>query len=383
MSLTHRTAMSRHAIDAVPGGDAATLQSILAALGELKSDMTAITTRLGKIETELGGDGGDEPAAGEAAGTPTSSFKKRGVADDQSAARGKTFAWLHVPKTASSFSYTLLHSANASLPDDIEHPQSFAGAARFARQYPRAIWAPTMMPGSWGHVSVTTSAYREWRGFFVGMFRDPLQRALSAYFYFALPDKSRGGDRLSFARYFQRTKGTAVKQLAGQSTSGMECNILGRSQLHGRWITCREPRVLVPNVTVAIHRLEDGFRFVGLTDFYNLSICLFHTMVPGPCRAYEFFNNNRGALHSDHGVQTALCNLSLADTVDEFDQPLYDVAKQRFWADVRQYELTPESCAGLCGEPETSFAFKSSTQEMRLRGCALTRVVRSGTARWR
>ena len=78
MSLTHRTAMSRQAIDAMPGGDAATLQSIFAALGELKSDMTAITTRLGKIETELGGDGGDEPAVGERGHADVELQKARG-----------------------------------------------------------------------------------------------------------------------------------------------------------------------------------------------------------------------------------------------------------------------------------------------------------------
>ena len=269
-----------------------------------------------------------------------------------------SFAWFHVPKTGSSFSYTLLHAANASLPFDTEHPQNFTGAQRFHAQYPHTVWAPTMWPGSWGHTSVTTSEYGQWRGSFVGMFRDPLQRALSAYLYFAYSDTRHCGHLWTFARYFQRIKGTTVKQLAGQSTSGMECNILGRSLLHGRWVQCREPSVLAPNVTVAMDRLAGGFMFVGLTDLYNLSVCLFHSIVPSPCREYEFFNNNRGSLHSDHMVQHVLHNLPSANLTDEFDQPLYDAAQQRFWADVRQHKLTPKSCARLCDQPEMSFAFE-------------------------
>merc|ERR1712194_118971 len=178
-----------------------------------------------------------------------------------------------------------------------------------------------------------------------------LQRALSAYFYFV-----KGGNGVheksshlwTFARYFKRVKGAAVRQLAGQT--GMECHVPS-------W-QCREPSILLPNVTVAMHRFTHGFKFVCLADFYNLSVCLFHSVFPRPCREYEFFNNNPGSLHSDHASRAALSNLSSADIVDEFDQPLWEAAKRTFWADVWKHTLTPESCARLCGQPETSFAFK-------------------------
>jgi hypothetical protein len=39
---------------------------------------------------------------------------------------------------------------------------------------------------------------------------------------------------------------------------------------------------ITPDVNKAISRLA-GFAFVGLTELYDLSICLFHAMHGGPC----------------------------------------------------------------------------------------------------
>ena len=39
---------------------------------------------------------------------------------------------------------------------------------------------------------------------------------------------------------------------------------------------------ITPNANKAISRLA-GFAFVGLTELYDLSICLFHAMHGGPC----------------------------------------------------------------------------------------------------
>ncbi|CAK8992389.1 unnamed protein product [Durusdinium trenchii] len=40
----------------------------------------------------------------------------------------------------------------------------------------------------------------------------------------------------------------------------------------------------------AVKRLREGFAFVGLTEEWDLSICLFHTMFGGPCHSSEFHN---------------------------------------------------------------------------------------------
>ncbi|CAK9071057.1 unnamed protein product [Durusdinium trenchii] len=44
----------------------------------------------------------------------------------------------------------------------------------------------------------------------------------------------------------------------------------------------------------AVQRLREGFAFVGLTEEWDLSICLFHAMFGGPCHSSEFHNARPG-----------------------------------------------------------------------------------------
>merc|ERR1712151_684040 len=58
--------------------------------------------------------------------------------------------------------------------------------------------------------------------------------------------------------------------------------------------SCSPPRDLPPvqpsRVKEAIRNLDKGFAFVGITEEWELSVCLFHAMFGGQCRDREFTN---------------------------------------------------------------------------------------------
>ena len=49
-----------------------------------------------------------------------------------------------------------------------------------------------------------------------------------------------------------------------------------------------------PDLEKALQRLQDGFKFVGLTEYWEASVCLFHAMFGGECDAMEFENTRPG-----------------------------------------------------------------------------------------
>lgn len=100
----------------------------------------------------------------------------------------RRIAWLHTPKTGTSFLLPLARLANSSLPDDAFVP-SFAKSrvlqwdAFFAR-YTQRKWfrgpAPFWRQGI-AHAAISQAAYHDYRGRFFAMFREPRARGLSAY----------------------------------------------------------------------------------------------------------------------------------------------------------------------------------------------------------
>lgn len=140
------------------------------------------------------------------------------------------------------------------------------------------------------------------------------------------------------------TRGSATAQLAGQA-HGLEC-------IHGRigdaagpynlWRRCADGARPTPDVATALARLA-GFAFVGLTNEYARSVCLFHLMHGGRCRAAEFHNGNPTWQHAlPHGAAAAV------DADDAYDEELYAAARRRFWSDVRRFGASDETCSRIC-----------------------------------
>ena len=60
---------------------------------------------------------------------------------------------------------------------------------------------------------------------------------------------------------------------------------------------------LVPDVKSAIERIDTGFSFVGITEAWALSVCLFHSIFGGSCLPIEFINNRPGHYSRLHEAQ--------------------------------------------------------------------------------
>ena len=132
-------------------------------------------------------------------------------------------------------------------------------------------------------------------------------------------------------KYAMQIKGSAVAMLAGQRF-GLVCV--------RKDFGCKP---ILPKTELAVSRVKE-FAFIGLTDEWNLSICLFHAMFGGECYAHEFLNT-----HPTKACTSCGDDLSkpLGGIVDEADQELFRHAAARFWSDVRRHNVSAERCAAV------------------------------------
>ena len=94
-------------------------------------------------------------------------------------------------------------------------------------------------------------------------------------------------------------------------------------------------------------RLESGFAFVGMTDSWESSLCLFHAKMGGRCLASELQNNRPTQGHGMSSSGTATANLRAGGYRDEHDDPLFELALRLFREDLSRYNVTPGRCALL------------------------------------
>jgi len=106
------------------------------------------------------------------------------------------------------------------------------------------------------------------------------------------------------------------------------------------------PPTLV-EVAQALHRLRTGFIFIGITEQWDLSICLFHAKYGGKCNAYETLNTRPGR-SLDKAHPSYYDTDELNGFVDMFDRQLYMEAVASFERDVEQFGLSHEYCQKVC-----------------------------------
>lgn len=252
-------------------------------------------------------------------------------------------AWVHIPKAGSSFLNVLYHNQvlcpgtpkDAWLADGLEGGRV---VPKFLETYPPDEYCPgswsTTYPASSGrnHVPIG-SLYAANAGHFVVMLRQPEQRIISAYNYqLSVPAWMLGwtGSLRNFAETFQ---GSAVKMLARTKTS--EAFYL---------IESSPPSVEEDNL--AVQRLHDGFAFVGLTDEWELSVCLFHAMFGGECVIEELYDMRPGPNRSS---EHELYDLSaLEGFIDVHDGRLYAEAQIIFGSSSQRYGVTKSTCSHFC-----------------------------------
>lgn len=170
------------------------------------------------------------------------------------------------------------------------------------------------------------------KGHGVVMLRQPEQRIISAYLYHqhSWPTWYFGRRAANLTEFAHVVSGCAVRML----TRGGEASHLG----HG---PCGSPLPATgAEVTLAKERLREGFAFVGITDEWDMSICLLHAVFGGSCLASDFDVMNPGTNHSSDPYDTS----ELMGYTDAADGALYEEALTIFSEEMQRYGVSYESC---------------------------------------
>jgi len=272
-------------------------------------------------------------------------------------------AWFHPMNTATSFGTALAHFANSTLPQDAHIPYCDNASADtenhcpggeqgdvefFQNKYPvnvwfrNVFWHPTS-PGN--HKSISNEAWATWKHNFVGLFRQPEARVQSSFKHF----REGKGDLQKYARW---VRGNVVKLMSGKGGNDpILCEFYSYNCPRNESERCPSCTFSAkPYVRLAVHRLRQ-FRFVGITEHFDLSVCLFHAMFGGECRKVEFFNMRPGA-----PPQSRFEKL-LAQDPDPYDGALYSEALRIFWSNVKKYDVRRSTCKKIC--PDVPHIFQS------------------------
>merc|ERR1712232_914309 len=91
---------------------------------------------------------------------------------------------------------------------------------------------------------------------------------------------------------------------------------------------------------LAITLLDSQFIFVGLTEHWSLSVCLFHAMFGGPCRRWEFAPGRCATCKRGKTLKLTHNTSSLMGWRDEIDAHVYTHASEIFWRNVAKYKIS-------------------------------------------
>jgi len=265
--------------------------------------------------------------------------------------------WVHVPKCGSSFINTLIHLPGAcpALPENLYVSQSTLGAI-FLRNFIRTYEPQHKCPGlsridfATGHAGIGGAPalpYEQSKGRYMIMLRQPEQRLISAYG--DLHDVARGwspqhpgavadpGSSWGGIKDFNGTM-PSLPDFA-RNNSGCTVRMLSRGGLvcggHNGPPTEEE-------VALAKHRLGTGFSYVGLTEHWALSMCLFNAMFKLGCHRRQFADARPGRdkLQGNEGYSLA----RLQGVVDRWDDRLYEEGVRIFNANMERFNVSESSC---------------------------------------
>jgi len=224
----------------------------------------------------------------------------------------------------------------------------------YVASYPPMV-APdsAIAKGSWAHKGIgglASHIYQANRGHLVSMFRQPEQRLISEYYYYGprylykdslyerdfwpYGEHSRSSvetipyNKVSLRDYAQWKGGCAVRQLTMEVLA--PCDTL--------------PLPTSSDVDQAINVLRDGFAFVGITEQWAMSVCLFRAMFGGECVVQDLANNRPG----DNGSQSLYDTSGLYGWVDQWDGPLYAEAVSLFDSTCEMFGVDADTCASFC-----------------------------------
>eukprot|EP00056_Hartaetosiga_gracilis_P001254 m.43597 g.43597 ORF g.43597 m.43597 type:complete len:321 (+) comp10563_c0_seq3:75-1037(+) len=222
--------------------------------------------------------------------------------------------WVHPPKTGTSFGITLIKYACYKLPYDVYPHRTEKEAAMV--EYKRKVLhekTPTLfreflskhVNGRWNELCDKTMKFPlrghdpvKWPTNVVMMARDPRRRHYSGWNVHG--DKGTETHPAELEEYIKQYSGCQFFMLAG-----IECNNRFPSTLQNQshalqsLMMMRFGNVTVENIAKWL-RNTNVIPFVGVTDEWNTSICLFHAMYGGDINAHEMENVRNSTKDSNY-----------------------------------------------------------------------------------
>jgi len=212
----------------------------------------------------------------------------------------------------------------------------------FSKRYPPSIWCPhSFARFESGHAPVP--GWTEYEHV-VSMFRDPKRRLVSGYFhnYHDCPSlRSKfycPGENLKCPHLFRTPFWRQQQRLREYHgcVSGCQAHMLAGNGcgIHGtpRFVNDKEDK---EKAIEAVKRLG----FVGLTEEWPMSVCLFHAKFGGECYKASFKNVRPGKMKHRYDVFLDFVKWNMG-----IDDDLYSAAHKRFWQDIASHGVTPERC---------------------------------------
>lgn len=264
--------------------------------------------------------------------------------------------WLHVPKTGSSFLNALVHTPSLcpGVPKDFaidpDHcpPQAVVGCP--SRNH---IRLDQTCNGSfeWERkLGEHRALGKGFQGRALGFFRQPEARILSHFHYL----RTRSTRQEQIDDFVRRFQGCAVKMM---TRSGLEMGVhCGGGEPSGE------------EVQEALRRI-DQFVFVGLTERWGLSMCLFRKIFGGHCLGSDFLNtrpsdvsqgsklflqrsafSTEGEFHFKDWSQEELNGF-----VDKYDGQLYERVVKKFESLLEAHGVSDSSCRPCFDEKERTY----------------------------
>jgi hypothetical protein len=276
------------------------------------------------------------------------------MTSEQRAEQLTPVAWFHIPKTGTSFVNTLLHTPAIcpNFPTDTRI-NSIENSWETKKIWSEALWGPmdyacdggfseTFREGfttGYAHQGMSVDHYFANAGHLVTMFRQPEQRLLSD-FYAMGPLNVFDPEKGQIWPYASRTPSPQefAEVAAGGAVRQLTMNGLAPGYLM--------PMPSFEQVQLAVKRLEDGFAFVGITDQWDLSVCLFRTMFGGECQSSDFLNTRPTFNSSTTLYDTSVLN----GWTDNIDAPLWERANELFEQGLRLYNVDEDMCVAFCAD---------------------------------
>ena len=241
------------------------------------------------------------------------------------AADRRPVLWTHVPKTGSTFANSVFRCACDALPSeaiirltDTLPPNSDLGLVYYFEHCFRENISKCRLNDVWqtvGHHKL--EKFEPNRVAYVTMLREPLERYISGYHHHHHDCRACTRDT-TLLQY--------VRMVANE----------GYSHYFGNG-----------DASVALDRIQN-FAFVGLVEYWDMSICLYHSKFGGrlPVAKGEFLHDKSTRLgnYTAEVAAEELRDLRAALTSDDalrsqvaWETETYMQGARRFWADVRQY----------------------------------------------